>query len=484
MIKPSITKMDELNKITWKVGLAMSAAIVMLFFSIFRVSNTTTLVILINLAVIVLISVLTTSWLRYLALLVLAGILAAELLVRHEGGGTYVFFVLVRFVVTGLLMTYFTTLLAKTARSLYINVENLAEDRRKALAESQKWLSQLDALLEVINAISTKSRLQDVLDAGLEETREVFKADSGLVYRISRKTRKLEIMSSFGYAPELLEKMKTKGVTYASSCEAYSRQEVVTVENLATDNKCPNLAKVNSGSSICLPIASKNRVWGVLHLRRRFPAAFAAEDIQLAQAIAYQFALAMQRAYLFDEVNLLAITDPVTGLFNHRKMSRDLKREVVRSKRYRHPFSYIMVDIDHFKDFNDLYGHQAGDSLLHMVARSLETGRREVDRVYRYGGEEFSILLPETEIQEAFEVAEKLRKQIESMEVEVEDFAEPLSVTVSMGVASYPDDGAGPEVIVTSADSAMYAAKESGRNRVVCYGNIPENSQVKIKKDV
>jgi diguanylate cyclase (GGDEF)-like protein len=180
----------------------------------------------------------------------------------------------------------------------------------------------------------------------------------------------------------------------------------------------------------------------------------------------------MQRASLFEQVNRLAITDPLTGLYNYRKMTRDLDREIVRSRRYHHPFSFIMADIDHFKSLNDQYGHPAGDEVLRAVARTLNRGRREVDRVYRYGGEEFSVLLPETDWPEAFEVAEKLRRKVGEMEVRVKGEPEPIGATISMGVASFSSDSIALEHLISAADEALYSAKESGRNKVVAHSSL------------
>jgi diguanylate cyclase (GGDEF)-like protein len=325
---------------------------------------------------------------------------------------------------------------------------------------------------------------REIFTESLEEARKVFNADSGLIYSVNRQTGKLSIVGSFGYDEEILEKMKEKGVGDLKSCLACQRMDTVKVDNLATEEKCPNLAKVAEGSCICLPITGADKLWGVLHLRRKHADAFTPESIALAQAMNYQFGLAMQRASLFDQVNFLAITDPHTGLFNYRKLDRDMKREFIRSLRYDHQFSFIMADIDHFKEFNDLHGHQAGDSVLRWVARAMEDGRREVDRVYRYGGEEFSVMLPETGWPEALEVAEKIRQSVASAEVSLEGSEVPLGVTISMGVAAYPHDGMNMGDLVKAADEALYVAKQSGRNIVVAYSDLADKPHKRAHPDL
>lgn len=484
MLKSQIMKMSELRRATLATALAVGIALVFLYFCIFRVSNATTLVILVSAAVLTVVSIISTSTLRYLLLLTLTAFLLVFMFIRQEGSTLFILSVAARFAVTGLLIAYFGTLLSQATQHLYLDMQRIASEREQALSESRRWLARLNALVTVISTISTKNHLREIFTESLEAARKVFNADSGLIYSVNPKTGKMAVISSFGYRPELLEKMEEKGIGNIAYCLACQRMDTVAVDNLATDEKCRNLAKVNTGSCICLPITSGDKLWGVLHLRRRFPDAFASESIQLAQAMTYQFGLAMQRASLFDQINLLAITDSLTGLFNKRKLSRDLEREFVRSRRYHHRFSFIMADIDHFKAFNDTYGHQAGDAVLHEVADAMERGRREVDRVYRYGGEEFSVLLPETDWPEALEVAEKIRRSVESMAVEFEGLDEPLKVTISMGVAAYPHDSDELESLVGAADEALYAAKESGRNRTCEHAEQGKGPRVRAHPDL
>ena len=473
-----IMKMNELQRTTLIAAFTLFGALILLFICIFRVSNATALVIIVNTAILAFVSLVTSSRLRYLVLVALTGILAVELFVYEPSSTLANVSVLVRFAITGLLVTYFASLLTTRSHVLYLDMRRLARQRQDALAESRRWLTRVNALVMVITTISTKNRLQDIFTEGLEEARKVFNADSGLIYSVSEKDGHMAIVASFGYSDEVLDKMKRRGMETATLCQACTDMAPVAVDNLATDEKCAKLQKVTTGSCICLPIVEGDTLMGVLHLRRRHPDAFTPEDVQLAQSMTYQFGLAMQRASLFEQVNRLAITDHVTGLYNYRKMRRDLEREIVRSRRYRHPFSFIMADIDHFKNFNDTYGHQAGDAMLRAVAVALNSGRREVDRVYRYGGEEFSILLPETDWPEAFEVAEKLRKRVDELSVDAPGCDEPLTTTISMGVAAFSQESLQMEHLISAADEALYEAKETGRDRVVAHTQIGEDKDL------
>ena len=465
--------LNELQMNTLLSATGLGAMTVMLFVCIFRVSNATALVIIGSAAVLGCVSLLTTSPWRYALLAVLVGILAAELILREHASGLVTFSVLARFTLTGLLIAFFATRLSARARKIYLDMKRLVTEREQALDQLSKWLARGNALLVVIRAISTKNRLQDIFTESLAEARKVFNADSGLIYSVDRETGSLSIMGSFGYSPEILEKMNKKWSTSGDvrSCEACASREVVAVENLATDLKCDNLQKVESGSCICLPIITEGKLFGVLHLRRSHTDAFSRGEIQLAEAMAYQFGLAIERASLFEQVNHLAITDPITGLYNYRKLARDMERELVRSRRYRRPFSFIMADIDLFKQINDEYGHLAGDKALREIARVLEEGRREVDRVYRYAGDEFCLLLPETDLPEAFELAEKLRRTVAELDIPVDGRREPVHATISLGVTAFSDALSLVDDLISEADQALYTAKESGRNSVFAFTN-------------
>ena len=170
-----------------------------------------------------------------------------------------------------------------------------------------------------------------------------------------------------------------------------------------------------------------------------------------------------------EELQLLSITDGLTGLHNRKHLMDTLVAEIKRSRRQKHQFAVLMIDIDHFKKYNDTFGHLAGDDVLRKMASVFKTSVRDCDYTARYGGEEFLVILPETGAEEAVVAAERLRSQVENEKIGGD--GSPKSVTVSVGVASYPEDGEDPESIVNAADTALYKAKTRGRNRVILAGN-------------
>jgi diguanylate cyclase (GGDEF)-like protein len=165
----------------------------------------------------------------------------------------------------------------------------------------------------------------------------------------------------------------------------------------------------------------------------------------------------------------LAKHDGLTGLLNNRSFREALDQEVARAQRYKHPFSLVFMDLDHFKQFNDTHGHLAGDGLLKDLAHQLKSNSRSVTVLARYGGEEFIALAPETPKAGGMIYAERLRRHVEEHFFEGEE-SQPLGdVTISIGIATFPEDGTDGDTLIEHADQALYEAKESGRNRVIAY---------------
>lgn len=179
--------------------------------------------------------------------------------------------------------------------------------------------------------------------------------------------------------------------------------------------------------------------------------------------------LRIRRAYDLERARRLANTDGLTGLYNHRHLQERLSDEIQRAERYGRPLSLIMADLDHFKRFNDAFGHPRGDEVLIAVAGALRKLSRSTDVVARYGGEEFTLILPETSLDQAKAVADRARECVEALELGSERGGS--RITLSLGVAAH-HLGASKEELLTQADEALYRAKRAGRNRV-CVANRP-----------
>jgi diguanylate cyclase (GGDEF)-like protein len=220
---------------------------------------------------------------------------------------------------------------------------------------------------------------------------------------------------------------------------------------------------------------------GVLHLRRSHPAAELEQDLAgetgyaLAEAVADHIALNLGNLRLREILRLQSIHDPLTGLFNRRYLEESMTRELSRASRDRYAVGVIVLDIDHFKHFNDAYGHDAGDAVLTDIGALLRNGIRGGDIPCRYGGEEFIAILPGAPIEATWWRAEQLRQSIERHRVTHRDrLLDP--VTVSLGVAIYPDHGETFEELFRAADTALYEAKSDGRNRVKAAPSLNEEA--------
>jgi two-component system cell cycle response regulator len=206
--------------------------------------------------------------------------------------------------------------------------------------------------------------------------------------------------------------------------------------------------------------------FGVLALYDRVGGGpFDDNDLQTLRTFAGQAGVAVSNVRIHEEAQRLSLTDPLTGLWNYRYLRESLRREVERASRFGRTLTVLVLDLDHFKDVNDTYGHAAGDAVLVEFARRIRVGLREVDVAFRQGGEEFVVLLPETDAYGGTIVAERLGAAVRDHRIRVESRGgEEVSISVSIGIAIYPEHGGTAQQVVDAADDALYAAKKAGRD--------------------
>lgn len=180
--------------------------------------------------------------------------------------------------------------------------------------------------------------------------------------------------------------------------------------------------------------------------------------------LSQQFLLGIKRAILYQDVQELAIIDSLTKVFNRRYYLERFKEELERSQKFNYQFCCLMIDIDYFKEYNDRYGHIVGDAVLRELSGTIQQNIRQIDLMGRYGGEEFSVILSQTDKEAARFAAERIRQAIEEKRIRAYD--EELKITVSTGISAFPDDGKDMKTLIDKADTALYRAKEEGRNKV------------------
>jgi diguanylate cyclase (GGDEF)-like protein len=222
--------------------------------------------------------------------------------------------------------------------------------------------------------------------------------------------------------------------------------------------------KTTINCMLCVPIKSKDHVLGVINIINKISSKenyFNVNDMELLEAISSHAAVTLENARLYEQ----SITDGMTKLYIHRYFQLRLDEEINRANRYNGPLSLIMFDIYHFKTFNDTYGHQTGDLVLKEVAKVIKnTIRKDVDIAARYGGEEFAVIVPETPATQAFNLAERLRKNVAALELPGPG-GQVLSVTISLGISEYPCHSDNKMGLIKAADMALYYSKENGRNQ-------------------
>ncbi len=268
---------------------------------------------------------------------------------------------------------------------------------------------------------------------------------------------RLILAAHLEHSKEFLDMHKNITINDCLCGVAARRGEIIISRNCHTDCR-HNIVYSNMAphGHIIIPLKAVDRIVGVLYLYL-LPDVEVGESVRtMLTTIGNQIGIAISNSMLFEETKKLSLLDPLTGLANRRCMNVEFERNLARVKRFGNSFSIILLDIDNFKNFNDTYGHTEGDQLLADVGKILLNEVRGLDLVARFGGEEFLILLPETELAIACKVAERIRKSVEAK----------TSITLSLGVTSCSSGTYTIEDFIKRADDAMYQAKQKGKNRV------------------
>jgi len=243
----------------------------------------------------------------------------------------------------------------------------------------------------------------------------------------------------------------------------------LTKETILNYKNDPVIQILSSEELAVVPLKAKDKVNGII-LADNFitKKPITKDDIRMLIMLANQAGLAIENSQLYEKTVMRSHTDSLTDLWNHGYFQYLLQAELDKTKITRNPLSLIMLDIDDFKIYNDKLGHQAGDKILKDLALLLKDQSRKMDYVCRYGGEEFTVILPQTDKKEAFLIAERLRSDIEKQTFVHEEILPNKKLTVSLGLASFPEDGTSPSELLAYSDKALYQAKSKGKNST-CY---------------
>ncbi len=343
---------------------------------------------------------------------------------------------------------------------------SIALDNARLYEEANRRISELSALHNVGTTVSSTLKLDVLLDQVCRILSDTFHYNKIAIMIVDRNADELVFKASLGYQNILGEmgrrlKIGREGITGMVAATG----EPIMVKDVAQNQHYVSIDG-KTRSELAVPLKIKQQVVGVLNVESDNVNAFDQVDQRLLTTLASQVAVALENARLYEETEQLAVTDGLTGLNNHRFFQSFFDRELNRARRYSHPLSLIMMDIDHFKKINDTLGHPVGDIVLKEVSRLLMEQARDVDLVARYGGEEFMLVLPETKKSEARLLAERIRVAVEKNRFEAEGAKNIGRVTISLGVSGFPDDGSEKDEIIDKVDKALYRAKAGGRNQV------------------
>jgi diguanylate cyclase (GGDEF)-like protein len=364
-----------------------------------------------------------------------------------------------------------------SAGNLKVNVKSNRKDEIGFLAicfnrmtsRIRKKVFELSTMYRVSTLINGAATYQQALDDCLSHIITVFLAQRGSIMLLTEDRTKLRVESVrlFGQIDSSDDdKPKTRfelEVGEGIAGQVVQSGEAILCMDCKTDERFKNYDSKNGNKApetlISVPLIVHGTVMGVVNLADRSTnKPFTDEDLELLQAIASQMAISIDNARLHE----LAITDGLTKLFIHRYFQLRLDDEMKRAIRFKMPLTLVLLDIDHFKKFNDTYGHQVGDKVLKAVATIIKDSVRATDIPCRYGGEEFSIILAHTNSEQALIFAERLRERVAAYMLRNAD--DELRVTISLGLAEFPLVASSKEELIRKADQALYASKDAGRN--------------------
>ena len=404
-------------------------------------------------------------------------VLAALLLDFRMGGGAVRVFA-APFFVTAFIGYAFSGARLKLDQLYTLKSEKLDEEINVLLAEIkeknrlirafEEKLTRYSILKEVTESFSSVLSLEKITELIIEKVvKTVGKPGRVLLFLVDAEKQELMLSASSTPADAVIKAKKGDIFDHW----VLRHRKAIIIEDVAKDFRFPagetETASRDFKSLITTPVVCENKVIGILRMDGPDALMYAQDDLRLMDIIANLGAVAIENARLYSRTQELAIRDGLTGLKVRRFFMESLHREIKRASRKREKLSLLMLDIDHFKEYNDTFGHNAGDIILKHLAKNITAHVHEDDVVGRYGGEEIAVLLCGADMPQAIAEAEKIRQMVKNEPLVLR--REEARLTVSIGISVYPDDAVNEEEMIRVADARLYKAKSEGRDRV-CSG--------------
>ena len=335
-------------------------------------------------------------------------------------------------------------------------------------ADRKRQVQELSVFHDVAKALTSSLNLDSVLQTIMQKMAEYFRPDTWSLLMVDDTTDELYFAIAVGPAADSLKSLRLKmgeGIAgwVAKHGESLIVPDVYKEPRFA--KRIDEMTKWQTKSVICVPLRAKHRSLGVIQLINCPMETFGDNEMFFLNALCDYAAIAIDNARAVERIQELTITDDCTGLYNARHLYKTLEAEVYRSARFGHEFSVIFIDLDHFKSVNDTHGHLVGSKLLAEVGYVIKSHLRLIDYAFRYGGDEFVILLPQTSKEAALIVARRLLEVMRLSEFMATEGLK-LNVRCSMGLATYPEDAKSAHEIIRQADEMMYSVKNTTRDNI------------------
>ena len=341
------------------------------------------------------------------------------------------------------------------------------------LTEVGQAKPELAILHDVAKTLTSSLNLDSILQAIMDKVAAYFRPDTWSLLMTDNEHRELYFAIAVGDASESLKSVRLKvGEGISGWVAKYG--EAVVVPDVTKDerfaSRIDEMTRWKTRSILCVPLNSKNRILGVIQLINVDMSSFGNDQFMLLQALADYAAIAIDNARAVEKIQELTITDDCTGLYNARHLYDTLESEVYRSTRFGYEFSVVFLDLDRFKMVNDTHGHLIGSKLLFEIGNTIKSRLRLIDYAFRYGGDEFVVLLPQTGKAAALTVAKRMLDILRATNFHLGDGVD-INIRASMGVASFPDDAHNAHDLIRQADEMMYSVKNTTRDAIaVCGG--------------
>lgn len=351
-------------------------------------------------------------------------------------------------------------------------IEVTIENHSLRLKIEKKMDETVSSISDLSRSIAPVLNWEPLLQTILEKSIQLLKAEQGSLMLLNNETLELLVEAKKSIDDILINDMQNRPGEGIARKVLESGTPLL-VEDVENDPRTfhNNRSRYKTKSFVSIPIIIEDRVSGVLNISDKITGEnFNESDLKLIQSFTANAAIAIERSLLYkktEELQKLSVTDPLTGILNRRYLNDRLSEEITRFNRYKHTFSLMMIDIDAFKDYNDTYGHLTGDSVLKILATTLDGSLRPTDILARFGGDEFVVILPQTPKVDAIGIAKRLRETVEKACIPNHGDLPVNNLTISVGLTSYPDDASSATELIEKTDQALYLAKKGGRNRLV-----------------